>query len=305
MTTRPLRMATGPESAAAIRRELLQGLAPTAARLETRRPLSPTDVHDARKRLKRARALLALLEPALSESDFVACDRAFLAAGKSLATHRDATVLARTCARLRRHASFSPAAVASLPDSLRVNRHDRLAPTEALVTQRRLQQGLQRLASARLVARGWPAIGRGLRAVYRRGRRRMPAAKERHPTSECLHAWRRHVKRYWHVLELFEVADPDRLRGVVADARRLAEVLGQEHDLSLLAAHLEGHRSRHTAAHVEVLRELEDRRSRLTRRARKLGARVYAERPREVAEHMRRTWEHWRRRRGTGRGTTD
>ena len=290
----PYTEARGPISVAAVRDELLKGLAATAARLAEGRAMSPADVHDARRRLKRARALLALLRPALHERDFAACDGAFRAAARSLAASRDATVLARTHARIRKSQRLS-VATSSLRAPRRIVGH-RTPTADATTAYRLLRPGLERLADARLIRRGWTALGPGLRGVYRRGRRRMTAAAESDPSGARLHAWRRQAKRHWYVLELFEVVDPDRLHPVVADLRRLSEVLGQEHDLALLAAHLNSRPGRHAAADDEVLRVVAGRRRKLARRAFKLGARIYEARPRDVEETMHRDWRRWRRR---------
>lgn len=296
MPSRPLNESRGPISVAAVRDLLLQDLVATDARFADGRPLSPTEVHDARKSLKRARALLALLRPALHEQDFTACDGAFRAAGKSLAASRDATVLARALARIRKGRRLSRAATSSLRSPAPTPGRNRTPAVDAATAHRLLRPGLERLADARLVSRGWTALGPGLRAVHRRGRRRMAAATEHDLSGARLHAWRRHAKRHWHVLELFEVVDPARLRPVVADLRRLSEVLGQEHDLALLAAHLAPRPGRRATADDEALRAIAERRSKLARRAFELGARIYSERPRDVEKRMHRDWRRWRRR---------
>ncbi|HET7202711.1 MAG TPA: CHAD domain-containing protein [Steroidobacteraceae bacterium] len=254
------------------------------------RQLTPADVHITRKRIKRARAALALLRPALDEQDFDACDRSLRDAGRSLATARDATVIARTYARMRaRTATASPHPE---PGTVRTRTADgspQGQTVSATVAHRHLVAAVRRLGRAPLTARGWAPLGSGVRAVYRRGRRRRP--RESHPTTEALHAWRRHAKRYWHVLELFEGVNPQRIAPAVADARRLSDLLGEEHDLALLAERLHGRRR---GVDEAVLATVADRRARLTRRALKLGAKVYDEPARVVERCLRADWERWR-----------
>lgn len=295
MTRRPHTEARGPATVTAVRNLLLLDLTVTAARLAGGRPLSSTDVHEARKRLKRARALLALLRRALEEHDFETCDDALRATGKSFAASRDATVLARTYARIRKGQGLSRATAASLREPPRVPGRHWIPPVDPATACRLLRPGLERLADAPLAHRGWTALGPGLRAVYRRGRRAMAAATEPDPSGARLHAWRRHAKRYWHVLDLFAVVDPDGLRPVVEDLRRLSEVLGQEHDLALVAAHLATRPGGRGAANESALRAIAQRRDKLARRAFKLGARIYGPRPRDLERHVHREWRRWRR----------
>lgn len=279
-----------PISPAALRKTLLRDLAADVART-AHAHLTPANVHLTRKRLKKARAALALMHPALRKADFDDCDRSLRDAGRSLAPARDATVMAQTYARMRALTSGLPPRSSQqrqawLPDD---------APPpgawDATVAHRHLRAAAERLADAGLTARGWAPLSDGLRTVYRRGRHRRPT--DLHAPTEDLHAWRRHTKRYWHVLELFEDVNPQRLAPAIADARRLSQVLGEEHDLALLAERLGDRPSREDRA---VLATVADRRARLTRRALKLGAKVYDERPRVVEQRLHNDWDRWRRR---------
>ena len=152
-----------------------------------------------------------------------------------------------------------------------------------------------RLAQAPLHGRGWAPLGSGLRAVYRRGRRRLPEPGSA-TSSEALHAWRRHAKRYWHVLERFAVVNPQRLAAEIRGARRLSELLGEEHDLAMLDQQICGKQSSPEPDDLEVLQAVAERRAKLTPRAMKLGNRIYAEKPKALERRMRDDWERWRKR---------
>lgn len=289
MTRRVRAPVTPPLSPAAVRSTLLRDLAADVARTAHHR-LAAADVHLTRKRLKRARAALSLLRPALDPRDFDTCNRALRDAGRSLATARDATVLAQTYARMLARTTNSPRAVPTTGKKQMAESSRPVATVDAAVPHRRLQAAIRRLGQTRLTGRGWAPLGSGVRAVYRRGRRRRPT--ESHPSTEALHAWRRHAKRYWHVLELFEPVNPRRLAPAIADARRLSDLLGEEHDLALLAEQIGGRRSR---VDRDVLEAVTERRTRLRRRALKLGAKVYDEPARTVERRLRADWERWRK----------
>lgn len=278
----------GPRSAAVVRRTLVRDVITATGRIMVSGILTPDEVHDTRKRIKRARATLALLRPALPEPDHEACDGALRTAGRSLAAARDSTVMARTYASMRTRAGLTRRS--SARDAIdRATGQNEPKATDVVRARRHLESAAERLARAPLHARGWAPLGSGLRAVYRRGRRRRPKPGTS-TSSEALHAWRRHAKRYWHVLELFEAVNPRRLAPAIAGARRLSDVLGEEHDLALLEARLRGRRGREDR---KVLEAVIEQRAKLTRRAMKLGNHLYAEPARTVERQMRDDWERW------------
>lgn len=289
MTRRVRAPVTPPLSPAAVRSTLIRDLAADVAGTAHGR-LAPADVHLTRKRLKRVRAALALLRPALDPRDFDTCNRALRDAGRSLATARDATVLAQTYARMLARTTKSPAPGPATGKKRMAAGGRPVVTVDPAVAHRRLRAAVRRLELARLTGRGWTPLGSGVRTVYRRGRRGRPTEPD--PSTEALHAWRRHAKRYWHVLELFETVNPRRLAPAIADARRLSDLLGEEHDLALLAEHLHGRRGR---VDRNVLETVTERRARLRRRALKLGAKVYDEPARAVERRLRADWERWRK----------
>lgn len=278
-----------PLSQAAVRRTLLRDLAADVARTADAQ-LSAADVHATRKRIKRARAALELLRPALCQTDYDACKRSLRDAGRSLAPARDAAVMAQTYLRMRKLTRGLPPQASKQPPAWLTLDGPPGDTADASDARRHLRAALLRLERARLEGRGWAPLGSGVRAVYRRGRRRRP--RQSHPPTEALHAWRRHVKHYWHVLELFEDVRPQRLSRPIADAHRLSDLLGEVHDLAMLGGRLRGRRGRIDRA---VLATVADRQARLTHRALQLGGKVYDEPPPVVERRLRHEWERWRR----------
>jgi CHAD domain-containing protein len=287
MTPRPAPSSPAPAGVAAMRGALLRDVAAASEHVATHRALGPEQVHETRKRIKRCRAVLRLLRPALDEDAFEACDRALRTAGKALARARDAAVALRLEAEFGSRAGgrrMAPSRglrlagpMASAPDVARAHRS--------------LQSAAGSIALAKLHRRGWSALGAGVRKVHRGGRRRVPI-KGQTASGAALHDWRRHVKRYWHVLEVLSALNPDRLEPVIGMARKLSDVLGEEHDLAMLDARLRARRD----PPDDVLRLVAERRAKLTRRAVTLGTRLYSEPARVIERDLRRDWERCRSR---------
>lgn len=302
MTSRrpPLSSAiAAPTGTAAVRKSLVRAIDAAAVRIAAGQSLSTEEVHDTRKRIKRARSVLRILRPALDDDEFSGCDCLLRAAGKSLSTARDAAVLAQTSARLR--ARLDGASPSKTKQESLTKTRPGASTADAARAHRNLRKGAATLAAARLGRRGWKPLGSGVRAVYKRGRR-LAAAVEQDATTEALHAWRRHAKRYWHVLEIFEVVNPVRLAPIIGDARRLSDLLGEDHDLAMLAEHIRTRRGRPQSRDVALLHAIEERRARLGRRASRIGSKVYADRARDVERRLQADWERWRR--ATAQSTT-
>lgn len=80
------------------------------------------------------------------------------------------------------------------------------------------------------------------------------------------------------------------VEGQAKDAHRLADLLGDDHDLGVLRQALV---SGHIDAAVDldaVVRLIDHRRAELQSEAVQLGARVYAEKPKAFARRMQRSW---------------
>ena len=104
-----------------------------------------------------------------------------------------------------------------------------------------------------------------------------------------MHEWRKRVKDLWYESRLLaDVCGPS-IAGQAKDAHALADLLGDEHDLAILDQRL----ARGVPAPVDVdgVRELiAHRRDELRAEALRIGARVYAEKPKAFRRRMRRVW---------------
>jgi CHAD domain-containing protein len=225
----------------------------------------PEDVHDARKRIKKTRALLRLARPAMSKKAFRRRNRALRDAGRALSGARDAEVLTETvdalAARYPGQAPYGPVHVALA---------DRPVEAPAAGT------GLDRLVGAR-----WPLDGldtdmlaQAFVRTYRDGR----AALARKPTTENLHEWRKRVKDLWYQARLLEESWPGVMQAQAKEAKKLSKILGEDHDLAVLAETLRAdpELAEHADAFAAVIAR---RRKKLLKRARALGRRLYAEKP--------------------------
>jgi CHAD domain-containing protein len=277
-----------------------------------------TAVHETRKALKRARALLRLVEHELQEGTFAREDAALRRAGRQLADTRDAEVMMSTLDAL----------IARHPRKLGARKGVRRARAALLARREREQRRAQleagsagaiaelRAARARMQMWQLPEMGEtqllqtGLARLYRRGRvRHRRAARASGSDSETMHEWRKHVKHLRYSAEMLErstTAQTPRskralqLLAVAKQADELGEMLGEEHDLSVLAAWVRangarkrGHRPRvrrseriGRGTRKLLLRAIASRRAELRRKALRRGKRLYKHSPERFVQTL-------------------
>lgn len=252
-------------------------------------------VHSARKAIKKERSLLRLARGAMSSKQRRHENHTLREAARGLSGARDADVMIQTAAELSdRFAGQLPqSAFAEISDALT---HRRDASAGQTTDSARQERAIEQIASVRLRVdewqirqSGWPALESGALRSYRQGRTAFAAAQQE-PSLENLHAWRKRVKDLWYHQRLLGKVCGPAIRGEAKDAHRLADLLGDDHDLGVLRGTL-------TAGHLDVAVDLDalialidHRRGELQTEAVHLGSRVYGEKPKAFRRRMRRSW---------------
>jgi hypothetical protein len=116
-----------------------------------------------------------------------------------------------------------------------------------------------------------------LRRVYRKGRRAL-ARVSRDPTGERWHELRTRSQDLRHAVKLLTSAKPDRVRKVSRRARRLSDLLGEDHDLGLLGERIRAGALRRDDVKM-VMRLIGGRRGELQDEAAGVARRLYGRKP--------------------------
>jgi CHAD domain-containing protein len=240
-------------------------------------------VHEARKAIKRMRALARLLRYELGEQELERVDDSLRAAGRRLGGARDAEVRLATLGRLigRHPKALALEGVARLREQLERERRQQPAHPQDVLGD--IANMRRELARWNLVDLGFPALAPGLQRIYREGRQHHDRVRREHAgNAESVHDWRKRVKSLYYVLDMLGTAKAKGGRATTRRASRLGDLLGEEHDLWLLAAYLEEHPDalgEDGSAHKTLLKLIARRRKRLRKLALELGARLYEPRP--------------------------
>ena len=158
-------------------------------------------IHDARKRIKKTRALLRLARPGLKKDEYRRRNRALRDTGRGMSANRDADVLVETVELLAERfvgqypKTFFAGVKRPLAAHARALRREADAAAHADV--------LTGLAQDRwpLAALDPEALAGSLERTYARGRAAFAVA-DREPTASNLHEWRKRVKDLWYQQQL-------------------------------------------------------------------------------------------------------
>lgn len=253
-------------------------------------------VHEARKAVKKQRSLLRLSRGAMAPRQRRRENRASREAARGLSDARDADVMVQTLDQLaERYAGHLPESTfAAVSGRLQAGRDRQRARTTGSALDDR---AVRELGGARLRVDdwtfrqgGWKAIEPGLIRSYRQGRTAWRRAQHE-PSLEDLHAWRKRVKDLWYQQRLLAPICGPAAAGQAKDAHRLADLLGDDHDLGVLRQTLTGEPLDVAVDLIAVVRLIDHRREELQTQAIRLGGRVYAETPKAFRQRMRRCWK--------------
>jgi CHAD domain-containing protein len=259
-------------------------------------------IHETRKDLKKLRSVLRLVRDEVGERTYRRENDRFRDAGRLLAGFRDAEVKLQTVALLeeRFEDDFDGDRFAGFCDALAEERKqiaadDGKRDKATAGAAREIQIGRTMVDEWRLESNGWGLVEGGLTRGYRRGRKRFQATRAE-PSAENVHEWRKRVKDLWYHLRLLRESWPSLLTETADQAHDLSDLLGDHHDLAVLAQDASDHRkSFERRKDLDSLRKLIGRRQQeLLESALDLGERLYAEKPKRFSARLGSYWAAWR-----------
>jgi len=249
-------------------------------------------IHSARRALKRFRALLALCEPLIGKKKCRSQRRSAASAARLLASTRDFQVMRESVQSLLDRAAISEAAGEFLISAL-----DRAAPTrrvrgtapdpvrKALLAVSNL---VDSLPSSRTKGRRKVLVV-GMRRTYKRCLTAQSTAWAE-KTDDAFHDFRKHVQTHWRHLQLMRRAWSEEMGARIELARSLSQLLGEDHDLAVLATFASAISDPTPALQAEVMAACRARQKIIRRLARPLARRLFAESPSDFARRISIYW---------------
>lgn len=253
-----------------------------------------SEIHEARKCMKRIRALLRLAREGLGEAVFQAENARFRAIATALAPARDESVVRQTLVKL---ATTSDAAIAPAFERL-IGALKGPAPGEAATATTSLDEvpalldrALRQVRRLRIAPDSFETLERGLVRNYRRGQKFLDLAYAE-GSDEAFHDWRKCVQTHWRHMALLSRASPPLFEAHIAAARELSQILGDDHDLAMLKVRVAGlDPEDFPARDRETVEKLIDTQQRALRHAaRHRGQMIFAERPKAHGRRIAGLW---------------
>jgi len=252
-------------------------------------------VHACRKRFKRVRATARLVRDELGTEAYRRENAAFRDLGRRLSHARDSQVLLETldalCARYAPEVAagtFVRLRAALLEGHQTAERNLRENPTAVAPIILELRAARTRVAAWHFEHDTMSGFAPAFERIYRQSRRAFLAARE-DPTDESLHELRKRSKDLWHAAQILGSAAPKRMRTLAAQAHRLCDLVGDDHDLAVLsgqaAQQRDGVLDGREAALLQAL--IARRRRQIQREAIELAQRIFAAKPHKFAGPIR------------------
>jgi CHAD domain-containing protein len=255
-------------------------------------------IHEARKNMKKIRAVLRLVRDSLGEDAYDEENAWYRDIARLFSDVRDSAVLIETLDTL------GPELEGQFDDRLFWEARDKLAQQHHAAQQAtfddgvamstaigRLRMGHERTNTWVIEEDDFDAFADGLKRVYERGRKRMEPAYEEQSV-EAFHDWRKRVKYLWYQTRLLEPAWPDLIDEYGDALHDLANLLGEDHDLMVLKEHLEVFEDED--ARQAVIDLIDQRSAEYRKEAQALGERIYAEKPKKFVKRLKSYWDSWR-----------
>lgn len=233
-----------------------------------------TAVHELRKALKRSRAVLRLLRPVVGAEAYGRENAALRDAARPWGPARDAVVLLRTAEDVAGgdRAADDPV-LERLRGSTTAARAAALGTEHLREQTRRVLLEVRTRVAALTSGPAWDGAepGPGIAWVLEKARKHLARAAD-HPDPELLHRWRKDVKYLAYQAGLLTGWVEEDIAELAEDLADLGSLLGDEHDLTVLAATLVADEGLSDTTRDGWLRAVEERRRAVVDEALATGA---------------------------------
>lgn len=267
-----------------------------------RRTAAPSDeaIHEARKSVKKVRAIVELIDAAGGQgADGIAVR--LRRVNHTLSRLRDADAMSEILGKLRERTPslISEHTFARVRRRLTVHKKAAIAAAKRDGTwhdvDRQLRKARRAARRISLGTRGIRTLALGIRRSHRLGRKAMTRARKRQ-TAEDFHEWRKQIKALWYQLRLMEICGKRVSRDVGA-LHRAETWLGDDHNIVVLCAELAKDASICGGmVDLDRLRVAADRyQCRMRTQAINAAAGIYGRKPKQYVRALKRAWKSARR----------
>jgi CHAD domain-containing protein len=279
-------------SPVSVRDVLLRQIRSASRALRKQETLTDETVHQARKKLKRARASLRLLRDAIGKSVYARENGGLRDAARPLGAVRDAKVALEALENLLVHEKKARCRAVLLKlrrvlQETRLSLHREVQRAGNLeASARSVEEAARRVEKWRVPGHGPAALHASIDRIYRKGRKAL-AQVESDCSNENLHEARKQAKYIGQAMEIFESFKACHLAKRIRRAESIANCLGEDHDLAILQDRIAKLSVGSHAAYKDLLAPIEHRRKKLQWKALKQGRRLYKSKAQTFIERLK------------------
>lgn len=249
-------------------------------------------VHEARKHLKKLRALIRLVRDELGHEQYKKRNNFFRDIGRHLAQYRDITSQIEILEKLHQEHGDLVKGEKGFQAFL-----DLLYQEREKIFQKGSQNGQwvdQDIAKIKAYQKtivpehsAEEKTLDSLKRVYKRGYKGYHRALKKAET-KGMHEWRKRVKYLWHQFQLIQVGWPAMIQAYMDVLKDLSDVLGDYHDLAIIEDKAKQVAPKLSTAFIKKFYKVtEKRKDHLHGESLKLGRLIYAEKPKAFKKRMR------------------
>lgn len=255
-----------------------------------------TLVHDIRKHLKKARAILQLVRKDIGREAFCCQEHRLRDVGRLITEIRDAEVRLQTMRQLEEVTHHHFRSYQKIEQILALELEHFLAAFDGWE-----KKAIPLLERAREVSRKWPKSGyrwqqlrRAIRRTYKCGRRAL-AEVQKESSSANIHELRKQVKLLGDQVRILRQLNHVVVGETVRELTELGHLLGRVHDLTFLAERLrrEQNEPNWGKQDFDLLALIENSEAELKRDGMELAERFFAERKSEFGAHIKEWINDW------------
>lgn len=227
-------------------------------------------IHQLRKRCKKMRGFLRIIRPQLQISGiYDAQNQYFKEIAKQFSAIRDQKMLKETFKKIvfkysldeRRYVQILQSIEAmKVQDAISVQNHFALYRAEFEENRKNIQQ-------YRLKEKGSKALDKGIKKGYKKASKLKKKAYKTQSDKD-FHQWRKWVKYHWYHMRLIKKNEECALDLRVKLLGNLADILGEEHDLSIFKSFIQDVKCEYKVEFIGYLKQEQDL---LRKRAKKLS----------------------------------
>ena len=259
-------------------------------------------IHQARKALKRTRALVRLVRDPLGYEQYKAANICYRDASRKVSELRDLAATQDTLNKIlkrypRKSVSVGVSAASREIAGWQKAARDHMRGQDELrkTAVAELTTGLANLPTWHNPQDDFSWIASSLERVYERGQNAL-ALSLANPDPHVLHDWRKRVKYLWHQLQLLHLCWPEMMNPHTEELHRLSDLLGDDHDLAVIEEFILSNKlmQGRVVGKTALLHAIREYRESLVLLYFPLGKKLYQADPEVFTNQISFYWKVWR-----------